>query len=139
MKEKLRILVVEDEEQVADLISVLFARLNWDVTIAATGQKGLELATEEKFDLITLDVGLPDINGIEICRELRQRHISYRTPIVFVSAHGGAEIKRQAFEFDAVDFVEKPFQVEDFLARLSSALKQKLNMPAAIPERVVSV
>jgi DNA-binding response OmpR family regulator len=134
MKEKLRILVVEDEEQVADLIAVLFARLDWDVQIAVTGQKGLELATEEKFDLITLDVGLPDISGVELCRELRQRHISYRTPIVFVSAHGGAEIKRQAFEFDAVDFIQKPFRTEDFLARISAALKRELDLPDVIEE-----
>ena len=124
-------LVVEDEEQVADLIAVLFTRLNWDVQIATTGQKGLELAIEEKFDLITLDVGLPDISGVEICRELRQRHISYRTPVVFVSAHSGAEIKRQAFEFDAVDFIQKPFRVEDFMDRISKALKCKLALPEA--------
>jgi DNA-binding response OmpR family regulator len=139
MKEKLRMLVVEDEEQVADLIAVLFARLDWDVRISGTGRKGLELATEEKFDLITLDVGLPDISGVEICRELRQRHISYRTPIVFVSAHNGSEIKRQAFEFDAVDFIEKPFRVEDFLARISAALKQKLRLPDIIEEGAGSV
>lgn len=139
MKEKLRILVVEDEEQVADLIAVLFARLNWEVTVAATGQQGLELAVTEKFNLITLDVGLPDISGIEICRELRQRHISYRTPVVFVSAHAGPEITRQAFEFDAVDFVQKPFQVEDFQTRISAALKLKLNLPESVQERAASV
>ena len=134
MKDKLRILVVEDEEQVADLIAVLFTRLNWDVQIATIGKQGLELAIEEKFDLITLDVGLPDISGVEICRELRQRHISYRTPIVFVSAHAGAEIKRQAFEFDAVDFIQKPFRVEDFMARISTALKRKLPVPVVPQE-----
>jgi two-component system alkaline phosphatase synthesis response regulator PhoP len=132
MKEKLRILVVEDEEHVADLIAVLFARLDWDVEVATTGKKGLELATEEEFDLITLDVGMPDISGVEICRELRQRHISYRTPVVFVSAHSEPEIKRKAFEFDAVDFIEKPFKVQDFLARISAAMKQKLNIPEEV-------
>lgn len=132
MKEKLRILVVEDEEHVADLIAVLFARLDWEVEVATTGNKGLELATEEEFDLITLDVGMPDISGVEICRELRQRHISYRTPIVFVSAHSEPEVKRQAFEFDAVDFIEKPFKVQDFLARISAAMKVKLNLPEEV-------
>lgn len=135
----MRVLVVEDEEQVADLIAVLFTRLNWDVHIAGTGQKGLELAVEKKFDLITLDVGLPDISGIEICRELRQRHISYRTPIVFVSAHSGPDIQRQAFEFDAVDFIQKPFKIEDFLTRISAALKQKLSLPLAVEQGAGSV
>jgi len=131
MKDKLRILVVEDEEHVADLIAVLFTRLNWDVQVAVTGKTGLDLAVEQKFDLITLDVGLPDVSGMEICRELRQRHISYRTPVVFVSAHADPEIKRQAFEFDAVDFIQKPFKVEEFMARISAALKRKLPVPPA--------
>jgi DNA-binding response OmpR family regulator len=80
----------------------------------------MELATTRKFDLITLDVDLPGINGFEVCRELKQRWISHRTPIIFLSGNAIEERRAMAFEFGAVDFIGKPFLVEDFLERIAS-------------------
>ena len=138
MKEKLRVLVVEDEEPVADLIAVLLARQGWEVQVARTGWQGLQLAIEERFDLITLDIGLPDLSGLEICRELRQRHISYRTPVVFVSAHGGEDVRRQALGFEAADFIQKPFRAEELLARISTAVNRNGSLPEALEEGAAS-
>jgi DNA-binding response OmpR family regulator len=78
----------------------------------------LELATSQKFALITLAVDLPGINGFDICRELKQRWISHRTPIIFFSGNKLAERRVMALELGAVDFIAKPFIVDDFLERV---------------------
>lgn len=126
---KMRILVVEDDREFAKLMAASFQGIGCDVQLAFTGRDGLERATEEKFDLITLDVNLPDVNGFEICRELKQRHISYRTPIVFVAGRATEEDRNRAFELDAVEFIEKPFQLRDFLARISAATGRQFSLP----------
>ena len=118
MNQKIKILVVEDEPAVAALMTFVLTRVGYEVEVAFTGRSGLELATTQKFDLITLDVDLPGINGFEICRELKKRHISYRTPIIFLSGNGLEERRAIAFELGAVDFISKPFNLEDFLSRV---------------------
>lgn len=120
MSDKLKILVVEDEMPVALMLIFLLTRVGYDVTTAPTGKKGLELATSYKFDLITLDVDLPDIKGFEICRELKQRHISHRTPIIFVTGRPHEEDRQLAFELGAVDYIEKPFEMSDFIFRIAT-------------------
>jgi DNA-binding response OmpR family regulator len=94
------------------------------VLIAHTGKKGLELAQENKFDLITLDADLPDINGFEICSELKQRHFSRHTPVVFVSACATLEDQQHALDLGAADFIEKPFDTQDFLSRILSLVEE---------------
>jgi len=84
MSFKAKILIVEDDTPVAMMMVHVLSRAGCDVRVANTGQKGMELARENKFDLITLDVDLPDISGFEICSELKQRHLSCHTPIVFI-------------------------------------------------------
>jgi len=123
MSEKIKILVVEDEPAVATLMTFLLARAGYDVETAFTGRSGLELATTRRFNLITLDVDLPGINGFEICRELKQRWISHRTPIIIFSGNNLEERRATAFELGAVDFIGKPFQVEDLLGRIASHAK----------------
>jgi len=78
MSDKLKILVVEDEMPVALMMVFLLSRVGYDVTTAHNGKKGIELASATRFDVITLDMDLPDIKGFEICRELKRRHISSR-------------------------------------------------------------
>jgi DNA-binding response OmpR family regulator len=118
MKRKIKILVVEDEPAVASLMTFLLSRAGYDVETALTGRRGLELAASQKFDLITMDVDLPGINGFDICRELKQRWISYRTPIIFLSGNALEERRAQALELGAVDFIAKPFIIDDFLERV---------------------
>jgi|GEM_PF-995029 len=118
MSEKKKILVVEDEPSVAALMTFLLARAGYDVETAVNGRRGLELATGQKFDLITLDVDLPGVNGFDICRDLKQRWISHRTPIIFLSGNHLEERRTLALELGAVDFIAKPFIVDDFLERV---------------------
>ena len=124
MKGKMRILVVDDEAPVAMMIVSLLTRAGFAVTAAHDGDKAIELASETKFDLITLDVDLPGRDGFDLCRELKQRHISRQTPVVFVSGSASTENRQWAFELGAADFITKPFQPEEFLARIFSQLEE---------------
>jgi two-component system, OmpR family, alkaline phosphatase synthesis response regulator PhoP len=117
-EEKKRILVVEDEPAVAALMTFLLSRVGYEVENAFTGRAGLEIAITRKFDLITLDVDLPGINGFDICRELKQRWIAWKTPIIFLSGNDLEERRAKALELGASDFIAKPFIVADFLDRV---------------------
>ena len=125
MAYKFKILVVDDDMAVAMMMTYLLSQAGCDAEVALTGQKGMELATTRKFDLILLDVdlGSANLNGFDICLELKQRHISYQTPIIFLSGNGTEERRTKALELGAADFTEKPFQANDFLAQISTFVK----------------
>jgi putative two-component system response regulator len=117
---KTRILIVEDDTPLAMMMVHVLSRAGCDVQVASTGKKGLELARQNKFDLITLDIDLPGgISGLEICRELKERHLSRHTPVVFVSGRLGEQDVQRGLEAGAVDYITKPFGVE-FAPRLLS-------------------
>ena len=120
MTGKAKILIIEDDTPVAMMMVNVLSRAGCDVQVANTGQKGMELARENKFDLITLDVDLPDISGFEICSELKQRHLSYHTPIVFVSGRPCENDRQRGLDLGAVDYITKPFDARDFVSRLLS-------------------
>lgn len=120
VKTKTKILIVEDETAVAMMMVSLLTRAGCDVSVAYTGEKGMALASEKKFDLITLDLDLSDINGFEICSELKQRHFSRHTPIVFVSDHATIEDQQHGLELGAADYITKPFDASDFVSRILS-------------------
>ncbi len=120
---KAKILIIEDDTPVAMMMVNVLSRAGCDVRVANTGQKGMELARENKFDLITLDVDLPDISGFEICSELKQRHLSYHTPIVFVSGRPCENDRQRGLDLGAVDYITKPFDALAFVPRLLSRLK----------------
>ena len=120
MTGKAKILIIEDDTPVAMMMVNVLSRAGCDVRVANTGQKGMELARENKFDLITLDVDLPDIGGFEICSELKQRHLSYHTPIVFVSGRPCENDRQRGLDLGAVDYITKPFDARDFVSRLLS-------------------
>lgn len=124
MSEKKKILVVENEMPVALMMVFLLSRVGYDVTTACTGQEGMRLATTAKFDLITLDVDLPDIKGFDICHELKQRHISHCTPVVFITGRPHDEDRQRAFDLGAVDYIEKPFEMSNFIFRIATHAKK---------------
>ncbi len=125
MKEQRRILVVEDETPLAMMMVYVLTEAGFEVVAAGNGFKGFELATGNKFDLIILDVDLPGTGAFEICRELKQRHISCRTPIIFASRQHCSESRERAFDLGAADFIEKPFNGPDFLLRISACIKSQ--------------
>ena len=131
MSEKKRILVVEDEIPVALMMVFLLTRVGYDVTTATKGKKAIELASTTKFDVITLDMDLPDINGIEIYRELKQLHIARNTPVIFVTGQPHKENRQRALELGAVDYIEKPFEMSDFIFRITTHARNSRQLEAA--------
>ena len=115
------------------MITMLLSRMGYEVTPAFNGEEGMRLATSYKFDAIALDVDLPDIKGFEICRELKQRHISHKTPIIFITGRAHEEDRRFALELGAADYIEKPFEASDFVFRIANQIRNgRSNEPTTI-------
>ena len=118
----MKILLVEDE---AGLILTLTDRLQsegFDVTSATDGEQGLSFALNESFDLIILDVMLPKKNGLDVCRDLRQKNIT--TPILMLTAKGETIDKVLGLKLGADDYLTKPFEVMELLARIEALLRR---------------
>ncbi|MGH7954057.1 MAG: response regulator transcription factor [Limisphaerales bacterium] len=120
----MKILIVEDETAVASMMVILLNRAGCEASVAYNGKAGMKLATEIKFDLIALDIDLPDMSGFEICEEIKQRHFSRRTPVVFVSGRPCKQDIERGLKLGAVDYITKPFGME-FASRLLSHVKRK--------------
>ncbi len=121
----MKILLVEDE---AGLIITLTDRLQsegFDVKTAAYGESGLALALAENFDLILLDVMMPKKNGLDVCRDLRQKGIS--TPILMLTAKGEILDKVLGLKLGADDYLTKPFEVIELMARIEALLRRSPN------------
>ena len=118
----MKILLVEDE---AGLILTLTDRLRnegFDVTSATNGEQGLSLALNESFDLIILDVMLPKKNGLDVCRDLRQKNVA--TPILMLTAKGETIDKVLGLKLGADDYLTKPFEMMELLARIEALLRR---------------
>jgi two-component system KDP operon response regulator KdpE len=116
------ILLVDDEPAIQRAVGPLLRSRGYDVTIAGTGAEALRLAAERPPDLIVLDLGLPDLEGTEVCRRVR---LGSTVPIVVLSARGAEEDKVQALDLGADDYVTKPFGPEELLARIRVALRRR--------------
>jgi DNA-binding response OmpR family regulator len=125
MADRLKILIVEDDVPTATMMVHVLLRADCGVTAVHTGKRGMELAQEHKFDLIILGIDLPDTSGFDICRDLKQRHLSYRTPVVFISGRLLEENKQRSLDLGAVDYIVKPFVGIDLASRLLSHVKVK--------------
>ena len=118
MKARTKILVVEDHPEVLNLMALVLSHAGCDVARAQTGAEGLRLAGSQKFDLITLDVDLPEMNGFEICSRLKQDPQLKQTPVVFVTGRSADEDVRRGREVGAADYITKPFDLFTFVSRL---------------------
>jgi two-component system, OmpR family, KDP operon response regulator KdpE len=121
-----RILIVDDEPNIIGTVSPLLRARGYDVSSAMTGRAGLDAAERIKPDLIVLDLGLPDMDGVSVCREVRQ---GSSVPIVVLSARGGEADKVGALDAGADDYVTKPFGAEELLARIRATLRRTENPP----------
>ena len=119
----MKIVVIDDEPEVALTVSVCF-NLRWpDATVfsAADGTSGLELVEKEKPDLVVLDLGLPDMDGLEVCRRIRDFS---DMPIIILSAKGAEVDKVRGLELGADDYVTKPFSHIELIARVGAVLRR---------------
>lgn len=112
----MRILVVEDEQKIASFIKTGLELEAWAVDIANDGESGLDLATSESYDVIMLDLMLPKVSGVDVCRELRQT--GNHTPILILTAKGATDDKIQCLNIGADDYLVKPFVFEELVARI---------------------
>jgi two-component system KDP operon response regulator KdpE len=130
-----RVLVVEDDEEIAQVLQRSLRMEGYDVRIAADGEAALDAATTFNPDLVVLDLGLPDLEGAEVCRRMRAHT---KAPILILSARSGEAEKVAALDIGADDYVTKPFGPEELLARIRVALR-RVSEAAAPPLEQVTV
>ncbi len=118
----MRVLVVEDERTLANLIKEGLEEENFSVDVAYDGEEGLFLAENEPYDAIILDIMLPKIDGIEILRQIRDRGI--KTPVLMLTAKSSVEDKVLGLDSGADDYLTKPFSFEELLARLRAVIRR---------------
>ncbi len=123
------ILVVEDERAVAEVVSTALRTRGHDVRVAVTGASALDDAASAEPDLVILDLGLPDIDGIEVCRRLRRW---LANPIIVLSADGAEDRKVAALDAGADDYVTKPFSMPELLARMRVAFRHRRLVHTAV-------
>ncbi len=119
---KANILVVDDTPENLRLLSSILSEQGYKVRSALNGQMALRGAQLSPPDLILLDVNMPLMNGYEVCRQLKEHQETYQIPVIFISALDGVEDKVKAFEMGGVDYVTKPFQLQEVLARIHTHL-----------------
>ena len=117
-----KILIVEDEQNLARFIELELKHEAYEVEIENDGQTGLDRALEYEFDLILLDLMLPNINGLEICRQIRQVQ---NTPIIMITAKSDTYDKVVGLDYGADDYIVKPFDIEELLARIRAMLRRQ--------------
>lgn len=118
----MKILLVEDEPKVASFIKQGLEEQSYNVTLAYDGFFGHKLATENEFDVIVLDLMIPYMNGLEVCKKLREEGI--KTPILMLTALGTTDDKVTGLESGADDYMVKPFEFKEFVARLRALTKR---------------
>jgi DNA-binding response OmpR family regulator len=120
---KSKILVVEDQPEVLETMLYLLKRVGCETAGAKTGAEGMQLARAGKFDLITLDIDLPDTTGLELCRRLKQDLQLCHIPVIFVSGRSSDGNRQCCLELGAADYIVKPFDAFVFVARIFFHLK----------------
>jgi len=117
-----KVLVIEDDKSIADLLEIHLKDLSCEVTTKADGSDGLKTATSDQFDLIVLDLMLPNVNGLEICKEVRKKDIY--TPILMLTSKSEEMDKVIGLEVGADDYLTKPFSIREFIARAKAILRR---------------
>jgi two-component system copper resistance phosphate regulon response regulator CusR len=117
-----RVLVVEDERKLAQVLASALEAERYEVVIAATGEDGFFRANAELFDLVLLDLMLPGRSGLEILKTLRQRHIE--TPVLILTARDGVDDRVLGLDLGADDYLIKPFALPELLARIRALLRR---------------
>ena len=127
-----RILIVEDEKNIIDIVSFNLSREGYDTIEALDGKTGLQLALEQDPDLILLDLMLPEMNGFDVCRSLREQ--GRTTPVIMLTAREEETDKVMGLELGADDYITKPFSMRELLARIKANIRRSDMAPVAMPE-----
>lgn len=119
----MRILVVEDEHRIAHSLQKGLEQEKYAVDVAYTGTEGYDLASTEEYDLIILDIMLPEMDGITICKKIREQKI--HTPVLLLTAKSQIHDKVRGLDTGADDYLTKPFSFEEFLARVRALVRRR--------------
>lgn len=117
-----KILMVEDEENISDFVKMELEYEGYEVTVESDGREGLNKALENNYDLVILDIMLPNMNGFEICRRLKREK---DTPIIMLSAKDSVMDKVNGLQIGAEDYLAKPFAIEELLARIEVIFRRE--------------
>lgn len=137
MPESKIILIVEDEEKVASFIKKGLYTQGYVSEIAPTGQEALELFSNQKFDLVILDIGLPDLSGLEVCEQIRK--VNAQIPVLMLTALGSVSDKLSGFEVGTDDYLVKPFDFMELLVRIKALLKRSVDKHEIEEDEVLRV
>lgn len=122
---KVKILIVEDEAPVAITMSFLLTRAGCETQVASSRAEAMQMAQTIRFDLITLDVNMPDANGYILCADLKKDPRLCHIPVVFVSGRCSLEDQQRGLEAGAADYITKPFGALEFASRLLSHISRQ--------------
>jgi two-component system, OmpR family, KDP operon response regulator KdpE len=131
-----RALVVEDDPNIVDLIRSNLAVRGFDTVVSVDGLRALRLLETESPDIVLLDLMLPEVDGFELCRQIRERS---SVAIIVVSARGGERDKVSALNVGADDYMTKPFSIEELLARINATLRRTRPAMTAVAESAPEV
>jgi two-component system KDP operon response regulator KdpE len=126
-----RILIVDDEPAIRRFLRTSLTAQDYQILEAETGEQALNVLARNRVDLVVLDLGLPDIDGLDVLRRVRESHSS--VPVIVLSSRADEPGKVRALDLGADDYVTKPFGMEELLARLRAALRHRLQQQGELP------
>lgn len=126
------ILIIEDDPQIRQMLRIALEQANFAVEDAGDGPEGLAKARTGRFDLVLLDIGLPGMDGLQVCKRLRETD---QTPVLFLTARDEEIDRLLGFEFGGDDYVTKPFSPRELIARMRAILKRTQHPPQAVTQR----
>ncbi|HKV41803.1 MAG TPA: response regulator transcription factor [Blastocatellia bacterium] len=127
------VVIVEDDEDIADSIRYNLEREGFRARVASTGESALDLILEKPPDLVILDLNLPQMSGFELCRRIRTEALTSRVPILMLTARASEADKVLGLNLGADDYVTKPFSVRELLARVNAVLRRVKGIEATRP------
>ena len=119
-----KILLIEDEAELVEMMMMRLRANNYDMVAAYDGEEGLRKVQEEKPDLILLDIIMPKMDGLTVCKSLKSDSNTKNIPIIIVSASGGRDLPERCREAGADDIILKPFNAADILVKIKAFLKE---------------
>jgi CheY-like chemotaxis protein len=123
-----RILVVDDDENILNLEKTILEQKGFQVTTAAGGAEALKVLADQSFDLILLDVMMPEVDGFTVCRKIKEEPRLRDIPVIFLTAKGGGEALAEGFESGAVMYINKPFTANKLLTIVNTMLESGTNL-----------
>jgi DNA-binding response OmpR family regulator len=123
-----RILVVDDDENILNLEKTILGQRGFEVTGAASGAEALKLLAQRTFDLVLLDVMMPEVDGFTVCRKIKEDPRLKEIPVIFLTAKGGGEALAEGFESGAIMYINKPFTANKLLTIVNTMLESGSNL-----------